>query len=190
MAAALAPPARLESEVTERPIEHSEDGFVSSDTCRSCHPREHATWHDSYHRTMTQLVKPGTVLGDFAGVELELRGQRYRLDHRGGQPWVEMPDPARPEGPPARYPLVLSTGSHHMQVYWYPTGESRILGQMPFIWLVGERRWAPRNSVFLMPPPDSLSEARRWNLTCSKCHTTQPRPRVGGAGELDTRVAE
>ncbi|MFP6649744.1 MAG: hypothetical protein VB817_09800, partial [Pirellulaceae bacterium] len=38
----------------DRPIEISEDGFVSSRNCRSCHLRQYETWHASYHRTMTQ----------------------------------------------------------------------------------------------------------------------------------------
>src|SRR5687767_4747285 len=25
-------------------------GFVSSDTCQSCHPDQYASWHQSYHR--------------------------------------------------------------------------------------------------------------------------------------------
>ncbi len=47
-------------------LERKADGFVGSDTCRACHPREYSTWHDSFHRTMTQLATPEAVIGDFA----------------------------------------------------------------------------------------------------------------------------
>src|SRR5689334_20204451 len=40
------------------PREGRPGGFVSSDSCQSCHPREYHTWHGSYHRTMTQYASP------------------------------------------------------------------------------------------------------------------------------------
>ena len=59
------PPRPDEAQVENRPIEVREKGFVSSKTCESCHPHEHATWHSSYHRTMTQVATPEAVIGDF-----------------------------------------------------------------------------------------------------------------------------
>ena len=47
---------------TNRPRELPTDGYVGSDACRSCHPHNHATWHDSYHRTMTQVATPESVI--------------------------------------------------------------------------------------------------------------------------------
>lgn len=44
------------------PVE--EAGFATSDTCRSCHPSQYQSWHDSYHRTMTQAATPETVLAN------------------------------------------------------------------------------------------------------------------------------
>src|SRR4051812_38593332 len=38
-----------------RPIQVRVDGYRSSDGCRACHPSQYASWHASYHRTMTQL---------------------------------------------------------------------------------------------------------------------------------------
>ena len=43
------------------------DGFVTSAVCRECHQREHASWHASYHRTMTQEVNAKTIRGNFDG---------------------------------------------------------------------------------------------------------------------------
>ena len=42
-----------EGSVENRPIAVSAAQYVSSDTCRSCHPQEYDSWHGSYHRTMT-----------------------------------------------------------------------------------------------------------------------------------------
>ena len=83
----------------QRPLQLKEtngahdSGFVSSNECRSCHPREYATWHASYHRTMTQVVGPGTVLADFDDLELRFDGRPYNLSRRNGEFWVELSDP-------------------------------------------------------------------------------------------------
>ena len=57
-----------EAAVVNRPIEVHTDGYVSSDTCRACHPQQYATWHDSYHRTMTQVASPEAVVGELRRV--------------------------------------------------------------------------------------------------------------------------
>src|SRR5271170_2831658 len=36
------------------PLPVADRGYVTSDSCRACHPSEYASWHRSYHRTMTQ----------------------------------------------------------------------------------------------------------------------------------------
>src|SRR5262245_46397680 len=70
------------------PARTTMDGYVSSSACQSCHPAEYQTWHSSYHRTMTQVAGPDTVLGDFDDVELELTGRTYRLSRDGERFWV------------------------------------------------------------------------------------------------------
>src|SRR5262245_29232782 len=60
-----------------RPLVVHESGYVGSETCHSCHPREHATWHDSYHRRMTQKATPAAVIAPFDGVRLEANGRVY-----------------------------------------------------------------------------------------------------------------
>jgi len=74
--------AIAEADVMDRPIEVSADGYVSSSACRACHPHEHATWHDSHHRTMTQRAGPDTVLADWHGVTLAADGRQWRLERR------------------------------------------------------------------------------------------------------------
>ena len=69
----------LRAQEKHRPIQVLRDGYVSSIRCRTCHPQQYASWHASYHRTMTQVATPETVATTFDGVELELHGQIYRL---------------------------------------------------------------------------------------------------------------
>jgi len=73
--------------------------------------------------------------------------------------------------------VVLTTGSHNQQIYWYATGQGRTLGQLPAIWLVDERRWIPRRAAVMHPPGQAaFSETGAWNGICVACHTTLGRP--------------
>ena len=170
-----------ESEVVDRPIEVAGDGYVSSDTCRACHPAEYETWHGSYHRTMTQVAAPDTVQADFDGVRVEaVHGRPMRLEQRGDELWAEFDDPGW-EGPDAERPrirrrVVLMTGSHHQNVYWYATGHDRGLNVLPGAYLLAERRWVPRSALVLHPPGQSLAMLDgHWNAVCIVCHTTRGR---------------
>ncbi len=179
-----------------------EGGYVSSDSCRACHPGQYDTWHRSYHRSMTQYARPDTVLGDFNNVTLKAHGETYVLQRRGNEFWVELPDPEKRLQPRPQASgiqelarterrVTLLTGSHHMQTFWVGGKDGNLQFGIPFSWLKEEQRWVPRNATFLMdpllPPPFQM-----WNMNCLRCHTTagQPRPDDSGAPILDTQVAE
>jgi hypothetical protein len=76
------------------------DGFVGSDACRACHPGAHASWHDTYHRTMTQVTSPESVTGDFDGVTRAgdaAKASRRRLPrHHPRSRLGDGPPPGRP----------------------------------------------------------------------------------------------
>lgn len=188
-------PVHDERDVTDRPIEVRSDGYVSSRTCRSCHPRNYATWYGSYHRSMTQLATPEAVLGDFDRVEAWAHGERLVLERRGDEFWVERDDPdadgtAEPSSR-VRQQVLMTTGSHHYQVYWVATGNTRKLAPLPIVYRIPEQRWVPRSAVFLAPPVDApRDETGRWNDTCVHCHATQGQPRLFGPEEIDTQVGE
>lgn len=168
-------------EVVSRPIQVAHDGYVGSQQCRECHVKEHESWHASYHRTMTQIASPESVLGDFDKPDLKLADYDFHAERQGDEFWVNMPatvlpDPEDPEGRIDRQ-IVLVTGSHHMQVYWYPTGEARRLGQFPFVYLLEEEKWIPTVASLLQPPTTpQFPQPGLWNYTCLQCHSTAPRP--------------
>ncbi len=201
----------------QRPVElrdaaaPSETDYASSDSCLPCHRRQHASWHEGFHRTMTQAVTDETVLADFGGLTLYFDGRPYRLFRTNESFWVELSDPDMVDRalglaqqgnieeaqrfaaaiPRVTRPIVMSTGSHHYQLYWYPSGNGRELYMLPFAYLIEERRWVPRVSVFLTPP--NLLEPRKvWNRDCLPCHATGGRPlyEPGGQGTPDTWLAE
>ncbi len=167
---------------SNRPIQQSEDGYTSSDACQACHPSQYATWHRSYHRTMTQVASSSTVRADFAGVQVDaVHGRPMRLTRNGERFFAEFDDPdwsgAEGAGPRISREVVMITGSHHQQIYWYATGRDRLLGQLPGAYLIAERQWIPRRTAVLHPPSDPVfSETGHWNAVCIACHTTSGKP--------------
>ncbi|MBG85514.1 MAG: C cytochrome precursor [Verrucomicrobiales bacterium] len=197
----LLPPVPDAELVTLRPKVEPYEGYAGSDSCRDCHEHNHQTWFESWHRTMTQEARLDNIIGNFDNVSLTNgHGQSVDLFKRDGRAWFRKrfkdilfigQNTSREE-----YPIVMMTGSHHMQIYWYPAGKERTLAMMPVVYLKEDQRWVPRNSVFLMPPDGGyyVNEISRWNFTCLKCHSTNPDPAhlTDGLGRqrYDTRVSE
>ncbi len=178
-----------------RPVEIPKDGYLSSDSCRSCHPGEYDSWRSSYHRTMTGVASADTVKGDFHGRPVILAGRTYIPGSADGRFWIEMDDPNAPKDamapPRVRKDVVMTTGSHHMQVYWFASGETRILEQAPIVWWIDQGRWLPRGSSFLSPPGhEAPVPPGEWNQNCSRCHATHSQPEVATPREMYTTVGQ
>jgi hypothetical protein len=175
-----------------RPAQIAVDGYRSSDGCRACHPSQYASWHASYHRTMTQIATPQTVATSFDGVTVQpATGGPMRLEQDGQRLWAEFADPdnarrngdgsASGPGRPVRIrrQVVMTTGSHNQQIFWYATGNSRVLGQLPAIWLTAEQTWIARRAAIMAPPAAGhYSETGAWNAICVACHATIGQPRL------------
>ncbi len=202
-AVAVRRPPVIEAEVGNRPARVAAGGYVSSDTCADCHPREHGSWHASYHRTMTQVATPATVIPPLDGAPIEIDGARWRLRRRGDDVTVEMPDPAF-RGPPRAAPpierrLVMTTGSHHEQDFWFEDGDDedgdgdRAVSHLPIVYRIAEKRWLPNGATFMQPPPPADArlgtDRAGWNRNCIQCHATAGRPRFGPEG-VRTEVGE
>ena len=167
-----------ESEVDNRPVQVDGDGYVTSETCRSCHPSQYDTWYGSFHRTMTQVATPDTVRADFDGVRVEsTHGRPMLLERDGDELWAEFDDPGW-EGPETERPritrqVVMITGSHLQNIYWYATGHDRGLNVLPSVYLLEAQQWVPRSAVVLHSPGQSLAMLNgHWNAICIACHTT------------------
>jgi len=193
-----------EDEVTNRPISIVEDGYVSSTTCKACHPAQYDSWSGSFHRTMTQVANPETVQADFDEVTVsEVEGVPMRLERRGDEFWAEFDDPGW-EGPASARPritrqVVMITGSHHQNIYWYATGHDRALNILPGVFLLNDERWVPRSSVVLSPPSQGVATLDgHWNAICIDCHTTHGKTQFDtpfrsepiSSQSVDTTVAE
>jgi hypothetical protein len=174
-------------------------GYVTSDACRPCHERNYTSWRASYHRRMTQLAGPEALEGVAprwrgAGITLRAGERSYHLHERAGALWVTI-QATQTRARTAR--LALTTGSHHMQLYWLPSerGVGRELALLPFAYLREERRFIPRSAAFLQPPAEPAGaraeEAGHWNTNCIHCHATAGRISTTGVlDDMQSRVAE
>jgi predicted CXXCH cytochrome family protein len=184
------------------PATRSSQGYVTSQDCRACHPSQYASWHRTYHRTMTQVATPDSVVADFSDRWHSDGHERYRVFRRADEYWVDVPDPVRifesqwngvAPGPVPRVERRVSmvTGSHQMQVFWVPSAEGNFNLTFPFVWLIADQRWAPRKDVFLRDP-ERVYGVQDWNTNCIYCHATlgQPRPQAGPGLVFDSQVGE
>jgi len=179
--------ATLEAAVPPRVSAH---GFAGSSACQACHPGQHASWRETYHRSMTQLATPDTVLAPFDG-ELTMEGQVTRLFRQGDEFWVELDDPEwervafldgrdvrqLPQQHRRRARIVMTTGSHHFQAYWIRSAYGRELWLMPWRFDLSERKWVHRRDVFLGPPQWKPGmHFKVWNDNCIFCHSVGGQP--------------
>ncbi|MBL9204391.1 MAG: hypothetical protein JNN01_04855 [Opitutaceae bacterium] len=178
-----------------RPIEALAADYVSSDTCRSCHPGNYASWHASFHRTMTQPATPQTVAVELDGVSLSYDGLDYRIDRRDDAYFVRSKPVGAAEsafGKPLQ--IVQLTGSHNLQIFWLETGdrrEGRTLGQFPFGYILAEKKWAPMVQTFLVPPgPKAVYSKGDWNNGCINCHVTHGRSTFVEGSTFDSKASE
>ena len=188
-----------DTELTKmRPQQDYPKEHAPASECRECHEHNHQTWFESYHRTMTQDVKPETVMGNFDDVTVDFPqiGNAMHLTKRDGMPWVSFehePDLSPPSKEVRKeYPLVMSTGSHHIQFYWFPVGAEQTLGIMPIGHLIKENRWIPLQHSFLSPPSHGFeTQTGLWNTRCVRCHATFPEMQPSDVALAhNTRVTE
>jgi len=164
-AALVAPAPTPPVDVTpaDRTVQADSD-WASSRTCRSCHPDAYDTWHHSYHRTMTQRATPESVVAPWQGT-LTASGMQWTLIREGDAFFVEAPaigTDGTTTGDRERLPVVMTTGSHHMQLYWLP---------LP---------WAEQE------PTPAGREA--FETHCASCHRDGDAPRLVEAGLLPPQL--
>ena len=182
--------ARIRSQPTNRPIVAQEANYVTSNSCRACHPGNYTSWHTSFHRTMTQVATPATLVPKARDVELSFAGREYKLLRQGDKILVADRSLGENNYQPSRQ-VVLLTGSHYLQILWTETGQGRTLEQFPFAYIIAEKMWAPVTQTFLMPPETKEAYSiGAWNGTCMDCHVTQGVSKFVAGNTWDTKVAE
>jgi hypothetical protein len=115
------------------------------------------------------------------GPNLHLLAQLlYRTSAQAASEGYERPTEAAVERafeqvPEVERPVVLVTGSHHYLAFWLAEADDRELLQLPFVYHLQERKWAPRRQAFL-EPPDAPLHIATWNSNCIQCHAVAGEP--------------
>jgi len=175
---------------SNRPIMAAEGTYVTSNACRACHPGNYGSWHTSFHRTMTQVATPETLIPKAPSTELEFAGRQYRLERTTNKAVVSSRSLGERDYGPARE-VVLLTGSHNLQILWTETGQGRTLEQFPFAYIIAEKMWSPVSQTFLMPPgTKEVYSIGSWNGACMDCHVTQGLSKFVEGNRWDSSVAE
>ena len=131
--------------------------FVSSARCQSCHPDAYASWQQTYHRTMTQRASPQAILAPWDDVTLSRHGRLTHLFREGDSFYIDMPLPGTTGATSDERivrPVVMTTGSHHLQLYWIP---------VPWI-----------------DEPTDPNGTESFNQHCASCHAPGPDDLPGG----------
>ena len=119
------PQAVPEALVTNRPVQQTADGYVSSGACRACHADQHASWAGSFHRTMTQVATPATAAADFAGTTVaDVHGAPMTLATRenvGKNMAVILTEKGKPEI--LSWPTIQSELGVNFQITGIPTSQ-------------------------------------------------------------------
>ncbi len=180
-------------------------GYVGSASCRGCHDDHLASWHRTFHRTMTAEATAESVRGDFSGATLTSAGVTARMDRdpRGGYQMTF----TRPGVPAKTVEVARTVGSRRYQQYLAREGDT--YWRLPVAWHVEDRRWFPMTSAFLFADPSLAAGANppdvrpvygggdfdrhvtRWNDNCVFCHNVAPNPaRDPATGRFATTTAE
>jgi predicted CXXCH cytochrome family protein len=175
--------------------------YAGSNACRSCHPDHSASFHRTFHRTMTQEAGPQSVLGDFdSGQSLDYFGVRARMS-RGPAGEFLMSFSAASGTQRWQARVERSVGSRRYQQYLAREGD--VYFRLPIAWDIAEARFIHMNGAFLTPDPEPTSpgapiaradydrHVTRWNDNCVFCHNVHPNPGLDVAsGRFRTQVAE
>jgi len=190
---------RVDAELAH-PLSLAGASYVRSSACVQCHPGKHASWHRTFHRTMTQDASPAAVLGRFDGRSLEYGGITAHMEREAGGGYrMRFERADRREHWSAS--VVRTVGSRRYQQYLTRRGDAYL--RLPVAWNVEEQRFMHMNGAFLTPDPerdpstngvsreDYDRHVTRWNDNCVYCHNVAPNPGLDPVdGSFDTQVAE
>ncbi len=130
--------------------------YAGSAACGACHAEHSASWHRTFHRTMTQEAGPETVAGDFSGATYTYEGITARM-HRDGAGRYLMTFTRAAGGPAVDAVVTRAVGSRRYQQYLADVDGA--LWRLPIAYHVEERRWFHMNGAFLTPDPKDSDDA-------------------------------
>ncbi|MEO5722435.1 MAG: cytochrome c3 family protein [Chthoniobacterales bacterium] len=148
-------------------------GYLESGDCRKCHETNYASWHATFHRTMTQEANPTSMLGDFERENtITYQGVRSEMVREKGAYWMKF---TGIDGVTQQLQIVRTVGSRRIQQYLVKTGDAWF--RMPIAYDLMQRRWMHLNGSFFFPDgSDYKQHVAEWNVNCVFCHNVKAQP--------------
>lgn len=168
--------------------------FVGSDSCRTCHGKDHAAWVQTWHANMHRKVNPSIVVADFDKVEIIYRdveidgpdkkkvkiAPTVRLSREGDRflmTLVDKDDPVNNQ----TYPVVFVLGGNWEQHFEVQVGDFRF--PTPMRWVMADKQWrvgafnnywwiADGTSDGRPRKPGEMPSVQVGDAKCDGCHTT------------------
>jgi predicted CXXCH cytochrome family protein len=154
-------------------IGRTDAGYLESGDCRKCHEWNYATWHATFHRTMTREAEPQTVLGDFDDNNaITYEGIRAEMVREGSRYWMKL---TGADGKKQQLEIVRTVGSRRMQQYLTKSDDKWI--RLPVAYDLVQRRWMHLNGSFFHADGTAYTEhVTEWNSNCVFCHNVKAQP--------------
>jgi predicted CXXCH cytochrome family protein len=163
-------------------------GYLESNNCRKCHDGNYATWHATFHRTMTQEATSQSVLGDFdRNNTIVYQGVRTDMVRENGSYWMKF---TGVDGKKQQLEIGRTVGSRRIQQYLTKNGDQWV--RLPIAYDLVQHRWMHLNGSFFYPDgSDYKQHVAEWNSNCVFCHNVKAQPHLDWTDRSwNTEVAE
>lgn len=155
---------------------HPVASYAGSQSCATCHAKEHEAWRGSQHAQAMQHATAETVLGRFDGARFAYNGITSTFFKRDGKYFVRT-DGA--DGKLADFEIQYTFGVAPLQQYLiqFPDGRMQALS---IAWdtraaAQGGQRWFhlyPDEKIGHRDPLHWTRLNQNWNWMCAECHST------------------
>jgi predicted CXXCH cytochrome family protein len=159
----------------------TDERYVGSEVCQSCHQAEYSDWTESHHYRAMQAATPENVLGDFNNAVFEYGGLSHRF-FRDGEKFRVETDNAK--GELEVFEISYTFGFEPLQQYLigFPDGRYQALN---IVWdnrpkTEGGQRWyhlyPEEDEGGAITSQDALhwtGSFQNWNSRCANCHSTR-----------------
>jgi predicted CXXCH cytochrome family protein len=166
----------------------SDAGYLQSGDCRKCHEGNYASWHATFHRTMTREADTENILGDFErDNSLTYQGIRADMVRKDNHYWMNL---TGADGKKQQLEIVRTVGSRRMQQYLTKDGDRWM--RLPVAYDLVQRRWMHLNgSFFHADGAPYTAHVTEWNSNCVFCHNVKAQPGFDWENKSwNTEVAE
>lgn len=152
----------------------SENAYVGSASCRSCHAEAFAGWEDSHHAHAIEKASDSTVLGDFEDINFS-SPERSAFFYRNTDGYYVRT--AGIDGSGQEFRIEYTFGYFPLQQYLVRLPGGR-LQALDVAWDSRENKW------FYLRPGEDIEPGNwlhwtgggmNWNTMCADCHSTDLR---------------